>query len=1216
MNKPFNSIFTPIGGANQDDSLITPSPDAQGKSMFEMGDYRYALNLRLGSSRSSNFGDAETIKSTLEITGYVGYDGNPTTPPAGVNKVNGKYEDNEFQRIYEAVWNSNGQHTIRYFDPGTSTTYELIRWSGLNFLENGFIKMAKLDNWMCLTDRNSPPRLIDTDTISNLFLTLGANFREFHISLHKWAPTVPPIPRVYYDGVTNNYDKLKNRNLQFAYRYIYYGNLNSRFSPISKGAVTTRCGVYYSPDGSFVSKLITSIEVDVPGCIYDDPSSASQYNYFDHNDVKFTSAVQYIELAFREGELDLWKQWKIVNTASFNRYQYFNGDATLTPLDQDDFNQLFDTVPLKAGTVEAADNRFVLADVLDEETPASPISATDVSVITDLTSGMTNDWRDSYNTSFPALPAGAREDILRRNSLSDYTFKDRGIYKVAIQWLSRTGWRSALYTANNLIFKPDDTNRILAFNFKLVATPPEWAVGYQIFRTNALNIDSFIYGVANKFRPIVDDTSVILDQLEIPEDLKSRIRQHFDNESLVDANELISYTQSQINGSAKNQTDSQFAKEFIEGQAKPFTDGGAFTSKGFTKNIQFVTGIGKNNFINQLKNKNNKKNPLSTKLQQQLRKTKEISLIANASRIFIDINNWYFGSKKGVDSENPLNKLFYNFREGDRVRFVGSDVASPTSEAQMKEYDVPIIEFTGKGILVEKPEGLQYIQAEGAPTGFYHYDIEIYTPKIASEVDHLFYETGEWYPVLYPGTPSRVMAKTDFTYTNNPAVTATTVGPFNFFNKIPLFYGDCFTVSKTVYRDSTSQSTASKSVGIPSSMSPDPDKTFDYWDKTNGRVSVTYQNLPVAVFKGTMARFSGKIVEQSFVNALNNFQFQNQFIYPSEYGRIRNLVNTANAQVESVGSILLAIGEREAWSIYVNRTTLEDLSGNTQVLISDEVLGSHNTLLGSHGTLNPESVSRYRGNVYWWDALNGSWIRYGRDGLTAISDYKKRNWFKELGSLLLPKYMTNEKPRVISEFDPFNMELVTFMDHSELPSTFRGYSEYKGDTFSENDKRWKMCHSYTPEMFAKLNNDLYAFNGGLIYKLEAGSDYLYFFGDKKSSKIEPVLNINATDVKHWRGIVLVSTDKWSVDRILSEYRGQKNLIQSSITLDQFEVREDSYWAAIRQNVNTPNVSNPIVEGKDVRCKAIQVLLTLDPAVDYMSLLHYVFGEYTESVKNP
>ena len=55
---------------NQDDSLVTPSKDSAGKNMFEAGDYRYALNARIGSSRSDHFGDLENIRDTVEVTEY------------------------------------------------------------------------------------------------------------------------------------------------------------------------------------------------------------------------------------------------------------------------------------------------------------------------------------------------------------------------------------------------------------------------------------------------------------------------------------------------------------------------------------------------------------------------------------------------------------------------------------------------------------------------------------------------------------------------------------------------------------------------------------------------------------------------------------------------------------------------------------------------------------------------------------------------------------------------------------------------------------------------------------------------------------------------------------------------------------------------------------------------------------------------------------------
>ena len=1369
MDKNSISKFTPLGGANQDDSLVTPSPDAAGKSLFEVGDYRYALNARIGSSRSDNFGDIENIKGTIAKTNYVGYNratwqnsptnfpgslsgwsvynsgtdfafsygsisgvfgakvnmgssprttvtlfqvhnitagdylsisyafmrtgvsslshvvklclvyldasgveiastqiddlnsyspsiGHPsntvnlfatqtcaaigfklqsvnsalnidylvdlfkidhaykvlvTTPPSGRNKVIGKFEDTEFQKIWKCVWNENNNHTLSYFDISNNTTYEILRWSGLNFLENSFfVKMTKLDNWIAFTDRRNPPRLIDVDTIQELFLKLGSTeFREFHISLHKWAPTVPLIPRVYYDTITNvnNYEKLKNRNFHFAYRYIYYGNLKSRWSPISKGAVTTSCGYYYGG----VDKKITSIEVDMPGSIFNDPSSASAYNYFEHQDIKFTSAVQYIELAFRDGEGELWKQWKIVTvTPSINRYQYFDGNGTLTPLDQAEFEVPFDSVPFLAGTIEAVDNRFVLADVLDEQPAADPLSVSGVGIVND----PLNDWRDSYSTSFSTLAPIPRGDILKKNALSYFNFKDRGIYKIGIQWLHRNGWRSALYTTEAFTYNTIDNsigsnNRLIAFNFSLEGTiPPDWAVGYQIFRTNVLNFEQFTYGIVNKFIPIIDDISVILDQIALPDNIKDRIRQHFENSRLVQGDEIVKEIERQVNAEiaadkAKNKNKNNLLK--------------------LNENIGKGSGMIELYASNRDMNKYLRSNSIAPKLLPELRKTKAINLTANASRIYIDINNWYFGSKSATDKENPLNKIFYNFKEGDRVRFVGSDVAAPTDASQLREYDVPILEFTGKGIIIERPSTMLYMQREGVPTGFQRYNIEVYTPKVPTMDDHLLYEIGEWYPVLYPGTVNKALAKTDFVYTNNAAVTASTYGSFNFFNKIPLFYGDCYPSPKTVYRDTAGPGAENTSYGSSSvnlSMTPDPDNTVQLWnqawDRNNGRVSTTYQNIPVSKFKTTLARFGGKIIEQSFVNSLNVFRDEDQFLYPSEYGRIRNLINTSNAQVESVGSILLAIGEREAWSIYVNRTTLEDLSGNSQVGLSDQVLGSYNTLLGSHGTLNPESVSKYRGNVYYWDVLNGSWIRYGRDGLTPISDYKKRNWFKELATLLLSTYLTDTPPIVLSEFDPFNMELITFIDHPILPATFRGYSEYKGDTFSENDKRWKSCHSYNPEMFVKMNNQVYSFKGGIIYQHEADDAYNTFYGTKFDSKIEPVFNVGSDIVKHWRTISIMSTDGWSVERILSEYRGNKNLLESRIPLGSFVRKEDTYWAPIKQDINTPNVANPVINGNPIKCKVIQVLMTLDPSVTYLSLMHYAFASFDESKINP
>src|SRR5690606_15663798 len=438
MAEPIFHPRTPRGGLNQDDSILTPSPGLAG-SLFEDGDYRYARNVRINSTRGSNAGDMENIRGTLEVTDYwakqritdvenfndlsaweesspgwsvsagvLQYSmsafvqvtpmlfkplpgssssldiefsvraeaGDPpilnpgdsldelildvvflkdgaelsstgfTFPtdtgsfidrrvqvsvpqgathiglrvrkansksesifieadvevnyfnisytqwqqasrPQGNEKVIGKYSDRETMRLYYAVYNDQGNHCLRYWDPATNRIYELLRWSGLKFEPDYFVKMAKLDNWLAFTDRNNRPRLIDVDTITDLALALGSDFREFHISFHKWAPLCPPIVKTFF---TAGQYKFRGKGVfQFSYRYIYYGGLRSRYSPVSNPV----------PMVEVANKTLIqyNIRVHLAGVILDDPDADVEWTYFGHDSVKFKRAVEYIEIA-------------------------------------------------------------------------------------------------------------------------------------------------------------------------------------------------------------------------------------------------------------------------------------------------------------------------------------------------------------------------------------------------------------------------------------------------------------------------------------------------------------------------------------------------------------------------------------------------------------------------------------------------------------------------------------------------------------------------------------------------------------------------------------------------------------------------------------------------------------------------------------------------------------------------------------------------------
>ena len=116
--------------------------------------------------------------------------------------------------------------------------------------------------------------------------------------------------------------------------------------------------------------------------------------------------------------------------------------------------------------------------------------------------------------------------------------------------------------------------------------------------------------------------------------------------------------------------------------------------------------------------------------------------------------------------------------------------------------------------------------------------------------------------------------------------------------------------------------------------------------------------------------------------------------------------------------------------------------------------------------------------------------------------------------------------------------------------------------------------------------------------------------------IEPVFNEMPKDEKVFQAIATISSHKWSVDRFLSEYRGAKTKRQSSLTLEAFSEREDGYYAAIKKDENTVNVTNPIITGATMRSRALRALLKLDPSITAESLLQYVEMNPIDSPKNP
>lgn len=232
--------------------------------------------------------------------------------------------------------------------------------------------------------------------------------------------------------------------------------------------------------------------------------------------------------------------------------------------------------------------------------------------------------------------------------------------------------------------------------------------------------------------------------------------------------------------------------------------------------------------------------------------------------------------------------------------------------------------------------------------------IEVFTPHQVTE-DEPYYEYLNFL-VQNPGTPTRAYSSTSFSVR-----------------------GDIFTERSRI-NDNTGDPPY-----VLEHMSPvDRNDNTLPWDTDAGRpIGLCRQfkqvNYPTAI------SYSEPFKQGFEVRGLNTFNLADIEYADISVGPIRRLIEARRGSSET--SVVLAIGEEDAASVYVGKSILNTPDGQEALTSSGKVIGAINLLLGGYGTRNPESVVRSdSGRVYWFDETSGTFVRYTSEGIRPISD--------------------------------------------------------------------------------------------------------------------------------------------------------------------------------------------------------------------------------------
>lgn len=126
-------------------------------------------------------------------------------------------------------------------------------------------------------------------------------------------------------------------------------------------------------------------------------------------------------------------------------------------------------------------------------------------------------------------------------------------------------------------------------------------------------------------------------------------------------------------------------------------------------------------------------------------------------------------------------------------------------------------------------------------------------------------------------------------------------------------------------------------------------------------------------------------------------------------------------------------------------------------------------------------------------------------------------------------------------------------------------------TYSPNQNGWTSYHSYIPDWMVAMNNNLYTFKNGNLYKHNSNQVRNSYYGTLYPSKITTIFNNEPSQTKQFKTIATNSTKPW--DTIVSSDQGSGHINSS-----YYALKEGTYYAYIRRDPNDDNLSMLSAQG--------------------------------------
>lgn len=364
-------------------------------------------------------------------------------------------------------------------------------------------------------------------------------------------------------------------------------------------------------------------------------------------------------------------------------------------------------------------------------------------------------------------------------------------------------------------------------------------------------------------------------------------------------------------------------------------------------------------------------------------------------------------------------------------------------------------------------------------------------------------------------------------------------------------------------------------------------------------------------------RFNSIIYSDIF-NSRTGINRTNVFSVSDNITKSADPANGSIQKLYAEDTNLILLQEDKVSRALIDKDAIYSAEGNAAVTSSTQVVGQIVPYAGNYGiSTNPESFAVYGYRKYFTDRKRNAVLRLSMDGLTEISSYGMKDFFRdELGSL-------NNSDNIIGGWDIHSKNYTVSIQQN---------GTYKTLTFDDSVNGWTSFLSFKPGFLFSLNTSLYSTNDGKIwqhYTFEDNStERGKFYNVSNNSTVEFVFNANQSLVKNFKTINYEGGKDWemlsmqtSTDSSLPVAKAINILTQASNLIDlqnqllqnNFKVKENKYFA----NLINSTISQPgeVLWGQDasgIKGFFATVKMSVDNSLGGKKELFAVSTNYVES----